>query len=155
MRKEILSKSFNENRTEGISLVVQWLRICISIVGGMGSTPGLGPKISRTSWCGQKKKKEKERESSKVTVCVFACFLELLVANFHFIYSSLTVIVMVCDISHIFDSPLEYKCLSKPLTSDRKEFTFGSSSSEVKGQKSPDLGKGVNLWGTGVVSVLA
>lgn len=102
-----------------------------------------------------KKRKERERESSKVIVCVFACFLGLLVANFHFIYSSLTVIVMVCDISHIFDSPLEYKCLSKPLTSDRKEFTFGSSSSEVKGQKSPDLGKGVNLWGTGVVSVLA
>lgn len=103
----------------------------------------------------KKKKKERERESSKVIVCVFACFLGLLVANFHFIYSSLTVIVMVCDISRIFDSPLEYKCLSKPLTSDRKEFTFGSSSSEVKGQKSPDLGKGVNLWGTGVVSVLA
>ena len=70
MRKEILSKSFNENRTEGISLVVQWLRICISIVGGMGSTPGLGPKISRTSWCGQKKKRKRERELKSYCVCV-------------------------------------------------------------------------------------
>ena len=86
-------------------------------------------------------------------MCGFACFWGLLVANFHFIYSSLTVIVMVCDISHILDSPLEGKCLSKPLTY-RKEFTFGPSRSEVMGQKSPDLGKGVNLWGTGVVSVL-
>ena len=72
MREEILSQSFSENRTEGISSVVLWLRICTSIVAGMGSTPGLGAKISQTSWCGQKKKKE--RESSKVTVCVFACF---------------------------------------------------------------------------------
>ena len=69
MREEILSQSFSENRTEGISSVVLWLRICTSIVAGMGSTPGLGAKISHTSWCGQKKEK-RERERAQKLPCV-------------------------------------------------------------------------------------
>ena len=72
MREENLSRSFSENRTEGISSVVLWLRICTSIVAGMGSTPGLGAKISHTSWCGQKKeKRERELKSYRVCVCLF------------------------------------------------------------------------------------
>ena len=70
MREDILSQSFNKNQTEGISLVGQWLRICTSIVGGMGSTPGLGAKISHTSCCGQKKKKKRGRVQKLLCVCL-------------------------------------------------------------------------------------
>ena len=40
-----------------ISLVVQWLRLCISTVGAMSLIPGQGTKISHAVWQGQKKKK--------------------------------------------------------------------------------------------------
>ena len=43
----------------GTSLVVQWLRFCASIVGGVGSILGWGTKIPRAAWCGQKIKKKK------------------------------------------------------------------------------------------------
>ena len=40
-------------------LVVQWLRLCSSTSGGLGSIPGQGTKISHATWPGQKKKKRK------------------------------------------------------------------------------------------------
>ena len=40
----------------GTSLVVQWLRLYASTVGGTGLTPGRGIKIPHAAWCGQKKK---------------------------------------------------------------------------------------------------
>ena len=39
----------------GTSLVVQWLRLCASIVGDTGSIPGQGTKIPHAAQCGQKK----------------------------------------------------------------------------------------------------
>ena len=42
----------------GTSLVVQWLRLHTSPVGGEGLSPGWGTKIPHTTWHGQKKKKE-------------------------------------------------------------------------------------------------
>ena len=38
-----------------ISLAVQWLRLCTSIAGSMGSVPGQGTKIPHASRCGPKK----------------------------------------------------------------------------------------------------
>jgi len=35
--------------------VVQWLRLCASTVGGMGSIPGQGTTILSAAWHGQKK----------------------------------------------------------------------------------------------------
>ena len=40
----------------GTSLVVQWLRLCVSSAGGVGSIPGQGTKIPHTK-VQQKKKK--------------------------------------------------------------------------------------------------
>ena len=39
------------------SLAVQWLRLCKSIAGGMGSIPGGGTKVPHAEQCSQKKKK--------------------------------------------------------------------------------------------------
>ena len=36
---------------EGTCLVVQWLRLCTSTAGGMGSIPGQGTKIPHTQKC--------------------------------------------------------------------------------------------------------
>ena len=47
-----------------ISLVVQWLRLCISTVGGMSLIPGQGTKIPYTVWQGQKKKKKEVQPHS-------------------------------------------------------------------------------------------
>ena len=41
------------------SLVVQWLRLCISTAGGVGLIPGRGAKIPHAMQCGQKKRKKK------------------------------------------------------------------------------------------------
>ena len=41
------------------SLAVQWLGLCASRTGGMGSISGLGTKVLHTVWCDQKKKKKK------------------------------------------------------------------------------------------------
>ena len=40
----------------GTSLVFQWLRLCTSTAGGMGSIPGQGTKIPHSAWCSQKEK---------------------------------------------------------------------------------------------------
>ena len=46
------------NRRFGISLVVQWLRLCVSNAGGVGLIPGQGTKIPHICLAvGQKKKK--------------------------------------------------------------------------------------------------
>ena len=47
----------NSNYT-GTSLAVQWLRLCVSTAGGVGSTPGRGTKISHAGQRDQKKKKK-------------------------------------------------------------------------------------------------
>ena len=44
----------------GISLAIQWLWCCASIIGGMGSIPGWGTKIPLAAWHGQKKRKKKK-----------------------------------------------------------------------------------------------
>ena len=44
-----------KNPTAGASLVVQWLRLCASTAGGMGSIPGWGTKIPHDAGSGQKK----------------------------------------------------------------------------------------------------
>ena len=50
----------------GLSLVVQWLKLCASTVGGAGSIPGWGTKIPHALWYSQKtnklKKKKKKTE---------------------------------------------------------------------------------------------
>ena len=38
----------------GTSLVVQWLRICTSTSGSLGSIPSWGTKIQYAAWCDQK-----------------------------------------------------------------------------------------------------
>ena len=43
----------------GTSLVVQWLRICASTAGGMGSIPGWGTKIPHAAQSSQKQTKKK------------------------------------------------------------------------------------------------
>ena len=42
-----------DRRVVGTSLVAQWLRLCASTVGGMGSIPGGGTKILHAAQCGQ------------------------------------------------------------------------------------------------------
>ena len=46
-----------ESYIQGTSLAVQWLRLCASTVGGMGSIPGWGTKIQHAMRCSPKKKK--------------------------------------------------------------------------------------------------
>ena len=45
----------------GLSLAVQWLKLCPSNAGGAGLIPGGGTKIPRVLWCSQKKKKRDVR----------------------------------------------------------------------------------------------
>ena len=40
-----------KNIIGGTSLAVQWLRLCISNAGGMGSIPGQGTKIPNSAGC--------------------------------------------------------------------------------------------------------
>ena len=47
--------------TLGTSLLVQWLRLCASSVGGPGSNPGQGTKISHAAQHSQKIKKKKKK----------------------------------------------------------------------------------------------
>ena len=44
----------------GTSLAVQWLRLCTSTAGGMGSIPDRGTKIPYALWHGQKTNQKKE-----------------------------------------------------------------------------------------------
>ena len=39
--------------------MVQWLRLCTSTAGGMHWIPGQETNILHTTWCGQKKKKDR------------------------------------------------------------------------------------------------
>ena len=56
----------------GTSLVVQWLRLCASYAGGLGSVPGQGTKISHAVWYRQKiNKKPKNPVNLKLVVYVF------------------------------------------------------------------------------------
>ena len=48
----------------GTSLAVQWLRLCVSTAGGMGSIPGWGPKIPHAAQRGQRKKKTKKKKKN-------------------------------------------------------------------------------------------
>ena len=55
------SKHKSRNRIRGTYFLIQWLRICASTTGGLGSFPGEGTKISYAVQCGSKKKKKKAR----------------------------------------------------------------------------------------------
>ena len=46
-----------KNVTSGITLMVQWLRLCTSKAGVMGSSPGQGTNIPHATWSSHKKKK--------------------------------------------------------------------------------------------------
>ena len=65
----------------GISLVVQWLRLCTANAGGVGSIPGLGTKIPHAMWNGQKAKFKKNQYMTK-SLPTFSCFLILLAYAF-------------------------------------------------------------------------
>ena len=43
-----------------MSLVVQWLKLGAPNAGGVSSICGQGAKMLHATWCGQKKKEEKE-----------------------------------------------------------------------------------------------
>ena len=49
----------------GMSLMVQWLGLCASTAGGVGSIPGQGTKILKAMQHGQKKKKTKPNQTKK------------------------------------------------------------------------------------------
>ena len=51
--------TFRSKMTSGTSLVVQWLRLPGSTVGGAGSVPDGGSKILRVTYWQSKKKKKK------------------------------------------------------------------------------------------------
>ena len=51
----------SEQGTMGTSLAVQWLRLCASSAGGMGSIPGQGTKIPHATQRGKKTEKNKEQ----------------------------------------------------------------------------------------------
>ena len=48
------------------SLVVQWLRLCASTAGGIGSIPGWGTKIWHAVQSGQKEKEKKRKITPKI-----------------------------------------------------------------------------------------
>ena len=50
----LLCRTYIKLQSGGISLVVQWLRLCGSTAGGTGSIPGQGTKIPPATWCSQK-----------------------------------------------------------------------------------------------------
>ena len=50
---------------QGISPVVQWLRLHASNAGGMGSIPGQGTKIPHIVWLGEKSKKKINKRRRK------------------------------------------------------------------------------------------
>ena len=49
----------------GISLAVQWLGLCASTAGGLGSIPGQGTEVPQVSVQGKKKKKEIKNKTKK------------------------------------------------------------------------------------------
>ena len=60
----LLVPSFPKKEAKGTFLLVQWLRLCSSNVGGSGSIPGWATKIPHAVQCNQKKKK-KEAAAAK------------------------------------------------------------------------------------------
>ena len=64
----ISKAAFYISRTKALrtSLAVQWLRLCTSNAGGMGSIPGQGTKIPHAAWCSQKKLKIKNKAAEKI-----------------------------------------------------------------------------------------
>ena len=55
---ELLVPSFPQKEAEGTFLLVQWLRLCSSNVGGSSSIPGWATKFPHAVQCSQKKKEE-------------------------------------------------------------------------------------------------
>ena len=53
----------------GTSLAVQWLRLCTSNTGAMGSTPALKTKIPHAEGRGQKNEKKIHGDLEKTTIC--------------------------------------------------------------------------------------
>ena len=53
----------------GQSLTVQWLGLRASTARSVGSIPGRGTKISHTTWCGQKKRKNKQGGEDWTATC--------------------------------------------------------------------------------------
>ena len=51
--------AFKKKGLFGNSPDVQWLGLCTSTAGGMGSIPGQGTKIPHATLCSQRKKKKK------------------------------------------------------------------------------------------------
>ena len=47
-------------------LAVQWLRLCTSNVGGLGSIPGWGTKIPCAIWYSQKERKKKKKQRQRL-----------------------------------------------------------------------------------------
>ena len=54
-----------QKKKDGISLVIQWLGLCASTTGGMGSIPGQGTGIPHASKWGQKKKQTNQKNTRK------------------------------------------------------------------------------------------
>ena len=52
------------NRRAETCLVAQWLTLCTSTEGGMGSIPGQGTKISHAAWCGKRENKQTKKQTS-------------------------------------------------------------------------------------------
>ena len=68
--KQLMAKHENvkydiKNMKQGTSLVVQWLRLCISTAEGAGSIPGRGTKIPHAAWHSKKKRKKNPQKTSK------------------------------------------------------------------------------------------
>ena len=63
-----------KNPWEGTLLAVQWLRPCVSKVGGAGLIPGQGTEIPQAMWCGQTKTKFMEHLENKL-FCIH-CWLK-------------------------------------------------------------------------------
>ena len=55
----------------GNSLAIQWLRLCISTVGGVGWIPGQGTKIPRVQWYSQKKTKKIDRNKLLLAIWLY------------------------------------------------------------------------------------
>ena len=54
LEKILMVKKFLSNNSKGTSLVVQWLRLCASTVGGESLIPGQGTKIPHATGHSQK-----------------------------------------------------------------------------------------------------
>ena len=66
----VLNKHY-PNRSKGISLVIQWLRLCTSNEVSMGLIPAQGTKIPHSTWNAQIKRKKK-KDRSKTLKFMFA-----------------------------------------------------------------------------------